>query len=284
MSLHYLSQEEICDISKILGQILKRNSRHEKMKESSLYIILEWLREEGIDMNTLEMIVKNIPTEELTITEMALNQEIWKIFSTSQFDITYNTEAIVRDSSCLYNTLTEINTIDKEICEITIRALKTIIPQKQINDLQYKNRLAHTIGLEDKVYGILSYDGPIIAICDIEKNQVVKGTVITKDDKKGREYNTVRLSEIILEAVPVKVIIYDDASDIEIKYEVKWRTSLNSSFAVGPASLREMILILKQKSLILQENVCDTALISIFKAFIQRGKGVVYQKLPQPYS
>ncbi|HEY7081282.1 MAG TPA: hypothetical protein VH500_16410 [Nitrososphaeraceae archaeon] len=70
------------------------------------------------------------------------------------------------------------------------------------------------------------------------------------------------MSEIILEAVPVKATIYDDTSDIETKYVAEWRISLNSSFTIGPASLCEIILILEWKSLILQENMCDTALIS----------------------
>ncbi len=70
------------------------------------------------------------------------------------------------------------------------------------------------------------------------------------------------MSEIILEAVTVKVAIYDDTSDIETKYVADWRTSLNSSFTIEPASLCEMILILKWKSSISQENICDTALIS----------------------
>ena len=149
MSRYYLSQEEICDIDKILGRLLIKQNIHQKMKESLLYMILEWLREEGVDTNSLEMIVKNIPPDEMTITERVLNQEIWQIFSASQCDNTSHTETIRRDSSCLYKTLTELNAIDKEIRERTTRALKTIGPQKQINDLQYKNRLTQTIGLRD---------------------------------------------------------------------------------------------------------------------------------------
>ena len=64
MSLYYLNQEEIFDISKILGRLLSKQNKPQKMKESLLYIILDWLREEGIDMNTLENIVKSIPSEE----------------------------------------------------------------------------------------------------------------------------------------------------------------------------------------------------------------------------
>ena len=64
MSRYYLSQEEICDIDKILGRLLIKQNKHQKMKESLLYMILEWLRKEGVDMNSLEMIVKNIPPDE----------------------------------------------------------------------------------------------------------------------------------------------------------------------------------------------------------------------------
>lgn len=112
MSRYYLSQEEICDIDKILGRLLIKQNKHQKMKESLLYMILEWLRKEGVDMNSLEMIVKNIPPDEMTITERVLNQEIWQIFSASQCDNTSHTETIRRDSSCLYKTLTEVNAID----------------------------------------------------------------------------------------------------------------------------------------------------------------------------
>jgi hypothetical protein len=56
MSRYYLSQEEICDIDKILGRLLIKQNIHQKMKESLLYRILEWLREEGVDTNSLEMI------------------------------------------------------------------------------------------------------------------------------------------------------------------------------------------------------------------------------------
>ena len=61
MSRYYLSQEEICDIDKILGRLLIKQNKHQKMKEPLLYMILEWLRKVGVDMNSLEMIVKNIP-------------------------------------------------------------------------------------------------------------------------------------------------------------------------------------------------------------------------------
>ena len=93
------------------------------------------------------------------------------MFSARGYDNTLQTEVSNRDSS-IYKTLTKVNALDKEICEKTLQALKAIIPQKQINDLQDRNRLAKTIGL-DMVYGILSYEGPTIALCDIKKKQVV---------------------------------------------------------------------------------------------------------------
>lgn len=118
----------------------------------------------------------------------------------------------------------------------------------------------------------MSYDGPVVAICDFQNKQIVKGYFIRREDVRGRELQSIRMGEVLVEACPVNMTIYHNDSEIETTFEIEWIPYFGKSFIIGPCSLIEMISILRQKDLVLNAPILESALITICRAFIEAGK------------
>lgn len=159
----------------------------------------------------------------------------------------------------LINFLTQSERHDNAIR--IILTLKSLLPQK---NQEIQGILPY---LDYGIYGILSYDGPVIAICDFERRQIVKGYIITREDVKSRQYKAIRIGEVLVEVCPINVIIYEDDSAIETKFEIESLTYMGKTIIIGPATLTEIISILKQKSLVLNAATLETSLIAIFRSF-----------------
>lgn len=94
--------------------------------------------------------------------------------------------------------------------------IKSFIPQKQF----YYDPL-NLPCLNNTIYGILSYDGPIIAICDIQNKQILKGYFIRREGLSNKEFRFLRVSEVLVEACPISITIYPKNPGDKTYFEIE---------------------------------------------------------------
>jgi bifunctional DNA primase/polymerase-like protein len=87
---------------------------------------------------------------------------------------------------------------------------------------------------------------------------------------------------VIINAIPTKIIKYEDPTNIETKYEIEFETPLNYSFHVEPKSIKDILEILKQKALVYKLRAAEEALPAILNAYQRDGKVVVKREVETP--
>ena len=261
MSIH-LAEEEIADIVKML----KDNFLDLGNNAPLIFLIMKWLKHKGISQESFWKIIRG----SMQLFGDGENKEI---------------QQQILESVCNNDFEAETKMVEVEMIKVIkevkgensalrmVRALKSLLPQIQDDSVR-----KIPVELKNIPYGILSYEGPVIVICDHHKRQIVKCYVVTKENVKGVEYRSVKFNEIILLAVPTNTIIYDDPVTIETKYEIKLETYLGSSFIVGPLTLSEIIAFLKSKGLVLNAGLLEPALVAIIKSLVDSGKAEIKRK------
>ena len=92
----------------------------------------------------------------------------------------------------------------------------------------------------------------------------------------------VSYDSVIINAIPTKIIKYEDPTNIETKYEIEFETPLNYSFHVEPKSIKDILEILKQKALVYKLRAAEEALPAILNAYQRDGKVIVKKEVETP--
>lgn len=266
MVLVSLDEKEIIEIKKTLENILIKDIPR---KKQFIYLLLKWFKTKGVSFESSQKIL-------CPYTQISNDSDDKKIAVNTLCSIQDDDYLI--DSNIIEQQITDllIETEGKENIFRIFSVLKSILPQKKISNTQFISSC-----LDGSMYGILSYDGPVVAICDNHNKQIIKGYFVRREDFKGREYHLIRFGEVIVEACPINMTVFNDDSKIEKEFQIKWVSYGGSSFIIGPCTLTEMILILKQKSLVLNSSILESALISICKTFVEEGKADCQNKLQE---
>ena len=129
----------------------------------------------------------------------------------------------------------------------------------QLNENVKKELFEHT-------FEILGYDPLTFVIAHNTKKQILHGKVNTTNSNNDDNYTTssssltsitiskttliqrVSYDSVIINAIPIKIIKYEDPTSIETKYEMEFETALNYSLHVEPKSIKDILEILKTKS------------------------------------
>lgn len=258
MVLVGLDENEISEIKKTLESVFVRDISN---KEYFAYLLLKWFKMKGISFDSSQKIIGSFIK---SLTEYGNKKmELRDIYNT-QYDMNFG----------------DTNTTEQEIKKFLIEsdgedtasrilsAIKSLIPQKK-----FSNNPVIPPYLNNSVYGILSYDGPIIALCDSQNKQIVKGYFVRREDFSRREYRSLRVGEVLVVACPINVTIYRNDSEGKTWFEIEWDSHIGNPFVTGPCPRAEIITTLKQKDLVLNPSILESALITICRAFIETGKG-----------
>lgn len=257
MVLVYLDDHEISEIKKTLESVLGRVISN---KGYLTYLLLKWFKIKGISFDSSQKIVCSFTKPDTEYDEKEI--QVRDIYNT-QYDMSFGDSNTIEEE--IKKFLVEIDGEDS--ASRILSAVKSIIPQKK-----FFNNPDISPYLNNSVYGILSYDGPIIALCDSQNKQIVKGYFVRREDFGGREYHSLRVGEVLVEACPINVTIYPNNSEGKTCYEIEWKSYTGNPFVTGPSSLDEIITALKQKDLVLNSSVLECALITVCRAFIETGK------------
>jgi hypothetical protein len=257
MVLVSLDENEIREIRKTLENILLKDMTK---KDQLVHLFSKWFRNKGVSPESSQKILSPFAKISYEYEKTMGPNSIYTIQSDDDFFI---------DRNIIEEELTKF-LVDTEGQDNALRIfsiLKSLLPQKRVLNMQ---NISHYLNYS--IYGILSYDGPVVAMCDFQAKQIVKGYFVRREDIKGREYRAIRIGEILAEVCPIDVTIYHDDHEIETKFEIKWMPYIGKPFIIGPCSLTVMITVLKQKDLVLNPVILENALISICRAFVEAGK------------
>lgn len=257
MVLVGLDDNEINEIKKTLETVFVRDISN---KDYFAYLLLKWFKIKGISFDSSEKIASSFIKSLTDHDEKKM--ELRNIYD-NHYDMNFGDSKTIEQEITKF--LIEID--GEETASRILSAIKSLVPQKQ-----FSNNLAISTYLNNGIYGTLSYDGPIIALCDYQNKQVVKGYFVRREDFGGREYRSLRVGEILVEACPINVTIYPNDPEDRTEFEIEWESYFGNSFVTGPCSLAEIISSLKQKDLVINPSILESALITICRAFVEIGK------------
>jgi hypothetical protein len=257
MVLIGLDNNEISVIKKALESVFIRGISN---KEYFVYLLLKWFKIKGISYDSSQKIVSSLTKP---LAEYGNKKTELRDIYNSQYDMSFGDSNTIEQE--MKKLLVEID--GEDTASRILSAIKSLLPQKK-----FSNNLIISPHLNNSMYGILSYDGPIIALCDYENKQIVKGYFVRREDFGGREYRSLRIGEVLVEACPINVVIYPNDSESKTLFEIQWESFIGNPFVTGPSSLSEIITILKHKDLVLNSSTLECALITICRAFIETGK------------
>lgn len=259
---YYLTDESIFDVVGIVCNIVTDENRY-----SVLLFVIDWLRREGIAQESRQRIVKLV-TGHNKFESPKQGSEMLLLAQRKKLNV-LNDPAQINDSIP--------SLVSKEDASRISRILRSIVPSRQ--DFMHFNG-KFSFQMENIIYGILSYCGPTIIVCDYKTRQLVKGIAVSRWDKAGNEIRIIHYHEVITLACPLELVIYESPNEVQTKYEVKWETYTGSRFTIGPVTMSELIEFLKLKGLVLYPSLCETGLIALFKAFLEVGKWEVKRSFP----
>jgi hypothetical protein len=78
--------------------------------------------------------------------------------------------------------------------------------------------------------------------------------------------------DIIIQAIPTKIIRHEDAASPDIKYEIEFETPLGHKFKTDPLPLENIVDYLKCKGLVYKMRVAGETLAQILQAYERDGK------------
>jgi hypothetical protein len=89
--------------------------------------------------------------------------------------------------------------------------------------------------------------------------------------------------DILIDAIPTQIIIYDNPIDKSHNYEITFSTiSEKKSLKVGPGSLEYIINELQLRNKILKKSNIHDAISAIISAFIETGKAIIHDNAVNP--
>jgi len=133
--------------------------------------------------------------------------------------------------------------------------------------------------LSEHIYEVICYTPLTLIISHSEKKQILHGRVAELAESKVQY---IHYNNVIINAIPTKVIRYENPSNIEIKYEVEFETPTGQSLRVQPANLEEILGYLKVNGLVYKVRAAEEALPAIFNACHREGKITVKREIETP--
>ena len=92
----------------------------------------------------------------------------------------------------------------------------------------------------------------------------------------------IQYKDVIINAVPVKIIRYENPAAVEIKYEIEFETTGGPHTKIGPKTIEEIIADLKAKGLVYKIKAAEEALSAILNAYHRENKLIIKSELETP--
>ena len=130
----------------------------------------------------------------------------------------------------------------------------------------------------DSVITIMDYEKQVYAIANLHKKLVVRARRVDNGKRSKLVYK-----EKVFEGVPVKVTVYSNPLGGPTKFEVVWEANTRPRpKTIGPATVDDIIEILKKDGLVINKRFASDVLSAILNAYIKRGKAEIKEEIEAP--
>ncbi len=92
----------------------------------------------------------------------------------------------------------------------------------------------------------------------------------------------IQYNKVIINAVPVKIIRYENPAAIEIKFDIEFETPTGLHIKIGPKTIEEILAELKSKGLVYKTKAAEEALPAILNAYYRENKMIIKSELETP--
>lgn len=159
---YYLTDESIFDVVGIVRNIVTGEKRY-----SVLVFVIDWLRREGIAQKSRQRIIKLV-TDHNKFESPKQDSEMLLLAHRKKLNV-------LNDPAQIDNSIPPLDS--KEDASRISRILRSIVPSRQ-DFMHFNGKISFQ--MENIIYGILSYCGPTIIVCDYKTRQLVKGIVVSR--------------------------------------------------------------------------------------------------------
>jgi hypothetical protein len=275
------------DVEELLNEIL--NYYSEGFRHNIIYGLSALLFKRNISLTSSECLIINL-------CDNIDNPDSEKIDRLTTLRTTYDkgvTGQPLEGYSSLLMTFVSISGEDR--AQETMRCLLGILNKygnpvlNQLNENVRKELSSH-------VFEIMSYSPLTFVIAHRNKRQILHGRIYYSNDGENQNIqgnNSVTMSQstttqyvrydsVIINAIPMKILRYEDPTNIETKYEIDFETALGTNISIEPKSIKEILEELKLNGLIYKIRMAEEALPAILNAFQRDGRVVVKREVETP--
>jgi hypothetical protein len=158
---------------------------------------------------------------------------------------------------------------------ISLNEVKEILYKAGIREIEdfVLSQLQNSIAI-----GVYSYDGPVLAVANLERKEIVRAYVKKYDTKDEHpapllKTETIQFKEIVFGCCPVNVVINYDEITNSTKYKVTFISSTKTDeITIGPCLLEEIIAELKRSGYVFHGRLAEDTMNIIISALKTAGK------------
>lgn len=138
------------------------------------------------------------------------------------------------------------------------------------------------------VIGVYSYDGPVLAVADVDRKEIVRAYVKKYNIQNGQgepslKTESIQFKEVIFACCPVDVVINYDEITNSPKYTITFiSTTKQDKFTIGPCSLGDVIIELNCSGYVHHRRLAEDTMNIIISAFKTIGKAKYTNEIEKP--
>jgi hypothetical protein len=264
-----LHDAAITDIGEKLKIVYVDGSMHDMMLRFAGYA-RKYLRFKKEDLHKIAEIIHAGDTKNFDTIEDTYRKDLSEINGYHAFEeilqiITKNDDKIVSDI---------FSTLDKYKAKTSI--LEQLLPEIAV---ELKRHVFEVICYNPLNFVISHSDYKQIVDAEIDK---IERTIKNKQGEEVHSINKLKIGDVIISAIPKKIICYDNPTHIESRYEIEFETHTGKVFTTSPKTIEEIIADLRSKGLVYNLRFAEQKLAAILNAYQKEGKVTVNTEIETP--
>jgi hypothetical protein len=165
-------------------------------------------------------------------------------------------------------------------CDRRVEQLENILAQISLLHL---DEFARSDLIHCTTIGVISYQGPILALADSEKKSILIAQVQERKVDDHMTEQCVKFQDIVFNCCPIKVVTNDNPLTKQLNYHLTFiSNSFEGELEIGPSSIDGILTELRKRSLIVCKRRAEDIFNVILGAFEQCGKTIHTAEIEKP--
>jgi len=141
--------------------------------------------------------------------------------------------------------------------------------------------------LSRHVYKFTCYNPLQLSIAHCDEKKILHAYVYyVKNDNNDKDEPSVqylKLTDVVIDAIPKQVTIFDNPIDRNRKVQIKFESkSTKRAFTIGPGNISSIVDELQNRNMLIKKAAAMDALTSIIGAFERDGKAIINDNITTP--